>query len=339
MPCSAPCHTSSELAGSQPAPASWGALGRGGARRRGEMSPKRAAPPAHTQNSRITRGTWSARLRPPEDRGNIAVATWRGSSVPGPPACLVSAHIGGCRRPGSVPEAPCATPIPNQIPGTLGPGAATSPACASSRPMRSAHAATSSRPPCACAQRMAPLPPVPRVACLTPPLQAAAPTSAGACAGTSATRASMVRVGCGGGACTGRQVCPHTCAPAVPPPPFMLSPALLPPTPTRIMICRQLRSQDGRGVVLRPVSLRRLAGAAAARRAAAAATSPPALPARRCCLYYLAHLFCLQGCVAGPKRAKLRGAHGLPAEPCSDCCVHTWCSPCAVCQEMRVVKT
>jgi hypothetical protein len=25
----------------------------------------------------------------------------------------------------------------------------------------------------------------------------------------------------------------------------------------------------------------------------------------------------------------------LPAEPCSDCCVHCWCSPCAICQEVR----
>lgn len=58
----------------------------------------------------------------------------------------------------------------------------------------------------------------------------------------------------------------------------------------------------------------------------------------QCLLYWLAHMFCLQGLVAGPKRAKLRGAHGLPPAPCGDCCIHTWCSPLAVCQEMRVVK-
>ncbi|GFH28691.1 putative cell number regulator 10, partial [Haematococcus lacustris] len=29
---------------------------------------------------------------------------------------------------------------------------------------------------------------------------------------------------------------------------------------------------------------------------------------------------------------------GLPEEPCSDCMVHCWCSPCAVCQETRELR-
>jgi hypothetical protein len=29
----------------------------------------------------------------------------------------------------------------------------------------------------------------------------------------------------------------------------------------------------------------------------------------------------------------------LKEEPCSDYCVHLWCSPCAVCQEVRVTVT
>lgn len=44
-----------------------------------------------------------------------------------------------------------------------------------------------------------------------------------------------------------------------------------------------------------------------------------------CCLYYVLSLFCLQCCLAGPKRGKLRANHGLQEAPCGDCCTHCWC--------------
>jgi Cys-rich protein (TIGR01571 family) len=123
----------------------------------------------------------------------------------------------------------------------------------------------------------------------------------------------------------------------------------------------------------------------------------------QCCCFWLLHYCCLQGLIAGPKRAQLRAAHNLPPEPCGgwtgqswahfaihavpessargaaqpapslaalaahtafsgcvapssawrslaplshlpcspapgDCCVHTWCGPCAVAQEARIIK-
>mmetsp|Transcript_40043 Transcript_40043/g.88929 ORF Transcript_40043/g.88929 Transcript_40043/m.88929 type:complete len:120 (-) Transcript_40043:218-577(-) len=43
-------------------------------------------------------------------------------------------------------------------------------------------------------------------------------------------------------------------------------------------------------------------------------------------------------CFAANTRQKLRAKYALPEEPCSDCCVHCICSPCAVCQEAREIK-
>lgn len=58
----------------------------------------------------------------------------------------------------------------------------------------------------------------------------------------------------------------------------------------------------------------------------------------QCCCFWLLHYCCLQGLIAGPKREQLRAAHNLPPEPCGDCCVHTFCGPCAVAQEARIIK-
>jgi len=57
-----------------------------------------------------------------------------------------------------------------------------------------------------------------------------------------------------------------------------------------------------------------------------------------CCQYY-----CLAGlsmccCVASPNRTMIRNKYGLAEEPCNDCCVHVFFSPCAVCQEARELK-
>ncbi|KAK9823834.1 hypothetical protein WJX72_005813 [[Myrmecia] bisecta] len=52
-----------------------------------------------------------------------------------------------------------------------------------------------------------------------------------------------------------------------------------------------------------------------------------------CLLYYCCSCF---ACIfAGNLRGEIRGKYNLPEEPCSDCCVHFWCSPCGVCQEAR----
>ncbi|XP_045790789.1 protein PLANT CADMIUM RESISTANCE 7-like [Trifolium pratense] len=37
-------------------------------------------------------------------------------------------------------------------------------------------------------------------------------------------------------------------------------------------------------------------------------------------------------------RSGLRALYNLPEEPCNDCCVHCWCSLCAICQEYRELK-
>ncbi|KAK9828699.1 hypothetical protein WJX72_001590 [[Myrmecia] bisecta] len=57
-----------------------------------------------------------------------------------------------------------------------------------------------------------------------------------------------------------------------------------------------------------------------------------------CLSYYCLSLFCLQGLVAGETRAALRNKYNLPQEPCDDCVVHCFCTPCAVCQEARELK-
>ena len=37
-------------------------------------------------------------------------------------------------------------------------------------------------------------------------------------------------------------------------------------------------------------------------------------------------------------REKIRRKFGLPETPCSDCCVHFCCEPCALCQEHAELK-
>ncbi|BAU02813.1 hypothetical protein VIGAN_11239900 [Vigna angularis var. angularis] len=45
------------------------------------------------------------------------------------------------------------------------------------------------------------------------------------------------------------------------------------------------------------------------------------------------------GCLYSYKfRIKLRSLYNLPEEPCSDCCVHSCCLLCAICQEHRELK-
>ncbi|KAG2454982.1 hypothetical protein HYH02_000808 [Chlamydomonas schloesseri] len=57
----------------------------------------------------------------------------------------------------------------------------------------------------------------------------------------------------------------------------------------------------------------------------------------RCCLYLWCGALC--GCVfAATTRQQLRLKYGLREEPCSDCCVHCWCSTCALCQEARELQ-
>ncbi|KAG7942071.1 hypothetical protein I3843_16G080800, partial [Carya illinoinensis] len=44
---------------------------------------------------------------------------------------------------------------------------------------------------------------------------------------------------------------------------------------------------------------------------------------------------CLYTCTY---RTKLRGVYSLQEDPCADCCVHFWCTHCALCQEYRELK-
>lgn len=57
-----------------------------------------------------------------------------------------------------------------------------------------------------------------------------------------------------------------------------------------------------------------------------------------CLLYAVANFCCLQTFVARPVRRKIRETFDLPEQPCSDTCIHCWCSPCATCQEAREIK-
>lgn len=58
-----------------------------------------------------------------------------------------------------------------------------------------------------------------------------------------------------------------------------------------------------------------------------------------CCLYCLTIECCVPQCCLGPRRRKtLRTKYGLPAEPCGDCCVHFWCHPCGLCQDLSEYK-
>ncbi|KAF5842683.1 protein plant cadmium resistance 7 [Dunaliella salina] len=55
-----------------------------------------------------------------------------------------------------------------------------------------------------------------------------------------------------------------------------------------------------------------------------------------CCLYFCCTPF---ACIfAGSTRAMVRNKYGLSEQPCNDCCVHCFCSPCALCQEARQLK-
>ncbi|GAX81094.1 hypothetical protein CEUSTIGMA_g8528.t1 [Chlamydomonas eustigma] len=55
------------------------------------------------------------------------------------------------------------------------------------------------------------------------------------------------------------------------------------------------------------------------------------------CLLYA---FCpILTCIfASDTRKTVRSKYNLHEEPCSDCCIHCWCSWCAVCQEARELK-
>uniref|UniRef100_A0A7S0WN92 Uncharacterized protein n=1 Tax=Chlamydomonas leiostraca TaxID=1034604 RepID=A0A7S0WN92_9CHLO len=55
-----------------------------------------------------------------------------------------------------------------------------------------------------------------------------------------------------------------------------------------------------------------------------------------CLLYYCCA--CCACFFAGGTRGQLRQKYGLKEDPCSDCCVHCWCSPCGLCQEARELK-
>lgn len=47
---------------------------------------------------------------------------------------------------------------------------------------------------------------------------------------------------------------------------------------------------------------------------------------------------CFGAVFAGSFRSEVRNKYNLSEEPCSDCLVHFFCSPCAVCQEARELK-
>mmetsp|Transcript_5458 Transcript_5458/g.12087 ORF Transcript_5458/g.12087 Transcript_5458/m.12087 type:complete len:273 (+) Transcript_5458:167-985(+) len=55
-----------------------------------------------------------------------------------------------------------------------------------------------------------------------------------------------------------------------------------------------------------------------------------------CLLMHCCHWFTC--CFAATYRGALRAKYNLPAEPCGDCCVHCFCTPCAVCQEARELR-
>jgi Cys-rich protein (TIGR01571 family) len=44
-------------------------------------------------------------------------------------------------------------------------------------------------------------------------------------------------------------------------------------------------------------------------------------------------LCCIHACLGARLRRRIRDKYGLPEEPCSDCCLHMWCSPSAMVQE------
>ncbi|KAF5839460.1 PLAC8 family-domain-containing protein [Dunaliella salina] len=55
------------------------------------------------------------------------------------------------------------------------------------------------------------------------------------------------------------------------------------------------------------------------------------------CLMYTI-MPCFACCFANTTRAELRKKYNLVEEPCGDCCIHFFCSPCAVCQEARELR-
>lgn len=54
-----------------------------------------------------------------------------------------------------------------------------------------------------------------------------------------------------------------------------------------------------------------------------------------CLCMYCPWLVC---CISGPTRTVIRSKYHLREAPCSDCCVHFWCTCLAVCQEGREIK-
>ena len=50
-------------------------------------------------------------------------------------------------------------------------------------------------------------------------------------------------------------------------------------------------------------------------------------------------LYILLGCIGGAmNRAQIREVYEIEGSFVQDCCVHCWCTPCAVCQEYREVN-
>ncbi|XP_062150222.1 cell number regulator 10-like isoform X2 [Alnus glutinosa] len=56
------------------------------------------------------------------------------------------------------------------------------------------------------------------------------------------------------------------------------------------------------------------------------------------CVYGLLMLIQCHWILSCVYREKLRSKFGLPEDPCSDCCVHCCCEPCALCQEHAELK-
>ncbi|KAL5544735.1 hypothetical protein UlMin_008519 [Ulmus minor] len=54
------------------------------------------------------------------------------------------------------------------------------------------------------------------------------------------------------------------------------------------------------------------------------------------CKFYI--LSCFAFLYSCTYRTKLRAHYNLPEEPCKDCCVHCFCTACAICQEYRELK-
>ncbi|KAK8511197.1 hypothetical protein V6N13_013619 [Hibiscus sabdariffa] len=60
--------------------------------------------------------------------------------------------------------------------------------------------------------------------------------------------------------------------------------------------------------------------------------------AQQGCIYGMLMLCSLHFLLSCVYREKLRAKFGLPADPCNDCCVHSCCEACALCQEHAELK-